>query len=129
MVTVARHVAPWSVPARNRRALATRMVCSRAVSATRLSASRSGRLSVRLWRTRNCMTVAGVAASLAMTACGSGARQDAHEPSATFKISIVSATFPAKQRVAEQARLAISIRNSGAKTIPDLAVTICNVCS
>jgi hypothetical protein len=82
---------------------------------------------MRQGRQRCCATIAGVAASLAITACGSGARQDAHEPSATFRVSIVSATFPSRQRIAEQTRLAISIRNAGARTIPDLAVTICNV--
>jgi hypothetical protein len=62
-----------------------------------------------------------------MTACGSGARQDAHEPSATFKVSITSAKFPVRQYIAEPTQLVISVRNAGAKTIPDLAVTICNV--
>jgi hypothetical protein len=65
--------------------------------------------------------------SLAITACGSGARQDAHEPSEKFTVSIVSATFPTEQKISEQTRLVISIRNAGARMIPDLAVTICNV--
>ena len=101
------------------------MVCSRAVSATRLSANRSARL--RRCRLRSCATIAGLAVSLALTACGSGASQDAHEPSGKFKVSIVSATFPTTQKNSEQTRLVILIRNAGAKTIPDLAVTICNV--
>jgi hypothetical protein len=88
------------------------MVCSRAVSG---------------WRLRTGSTIAGVATSLAMTACGSGARQDAHEPSGKFKVSIASATFPAAQQISEHAQLVISVRNAGAKAIPDLSVTICNV--
>jgi hypothetical protein len=79
------------------------------------------------WRLRSCATIAGVAASLAMTACGSGARQDAHEPSGKFKVSIANATFPSSQTISEHTHFVISVRNAGAKTIPDLAVTICNV--
>jgi hypothetical protein len=97
------------------------------VSATRLSANRSARLRLRLRRLRICATIAVLTVSLAMTACGSGASQDAHEPSGTFKVSIVSATFPTTQKISEQTRLVIWIRNAGARTIPDLAVTICNV--
>jgi hypothetical protein len=62
-----------------------------------------------------------------MTACGSGARQDAREPSGKFEVSIASATFPAAQRISEHTHFVISVRNAGARTIPDLAVTICNV--
>jgi hypothetical protein len=105
------------------------MVCSRAVSATRLSGSRSERVRVRVrrWRLRSCAIIGGVAASLAMTACGSGTRQDAHEPSGKFKVSIASATFPTAQKISQRTHLVISVRNAGAKTIPNLAVTICNV--
>jgi hypothetical protein len=86
------------------------MVCSRAVS---------------WWRLRSWASIAGVAVCLAIAACGSGARQDAHEPSGTFKVSIASASFPAAQTISEHTHFVISVRNAGA-TIPDLAVTICN---
>jgi hypothetical protein len=82
---------------------------------------------MRWWRLKRCATIAGAAASLAITGCGSGASQDVHEPSAKFKVSIVSATFPTTQKISEQARFVITIRNVDARTIPDLAVTICNV--
>jgi hypothetical protein len=71
--------------------------------------------------------LAGVAAVITLTACGSGARQDANEPSGTFHVDVSSA-FPAKQRLAEASHLVITVRNVDAKkTIPDVAVTICNV--
>jgi hypothetical protein len=69
-----------------------------------------------------------IAASLALVACGGGAaRQDASEPSGNFTVQVPTATFPASQRLAQQTHLVIAVRNSGAKTIPNVAVTICNV--
>ena len=76
---------------------------------------------------RSCRIIAGVGATLALAACGSGARQDVHEPSGKFPIAVNTASFPASQRLAEHTHLVIAVSNSGAKTIPDVAVTICNV--
>lgn len=39
---------------------------------------------------------------------------------------VTAATFPGSQRLAEHTHLVISVRNVGNKTIPNLAVTICN---
>jgi hypothetical protein len=82
---------------------------------------------LRRWRTRQHAVTIGVAASLGLAACGGGAaRQDASEPSANFTVQVPTATFPASQRLAEQTHLVISVRNSGSRTIPNVAVTICN---
>jgi hypothetical protein len=65
---------------------------------------------------------------LALAACGGGSgSQDASEPSGNFTVAVPTATFPASQRLAQQSHLVISVRNSGNKTIPNVAVTICNV--
>jgi hypothetical protein len=77
---------------------------------------------MRIWA-----TIAGLAAGLAVAACGSGSRQDAHEPSGKFRVSIADATFPVAQRISEHTHFVISVRNAGTRTIPDVAVTICNV--
>lgn len=37
------------------------------------------------------------------------------------------ARFPASQRLAQHSHMVIAIRNEGTKTIPDVAVTVCNV--
>jgi len=79
------------------------------------------------WRTRSCGIIAGVGATLALAACGSGARQDAHEPHGRFKVAVSTATFPASQTLSEHTHLVIAVHNAGPKTIPDVAVTICNV--
>ena len=75
---------------------------------------------------RSSGTIAAVAAAVALGACGSGARQDANEPSGNFPVAVSTATFPASQRLAEHTHLVIAVRNTGSKTIPDVAVTIIN---
>jgi hypothetical protein len=69
---------------------------------------------------------AGAFALAVLTAagCGGGERQDANEPSGTFRVDVVKATFPAKQRLADQAELRIEVRNAGRKRIPNVAVTV-----
>jgi hypothetical protein len=62
-----------------------------------------------------------------MTGCGAGARQDVNEPNAKFTVAIPTATFPASQRLAQRTHLVISVRNTGAEAIPNVAVTICNL--
>ena len=56
--------------------------------------------------------------------CGGGERQDANEKSGNYDVDIVRASFPKSQRLAEQSRMRITVKNSGRQTIPDLAVTI-----
>jgi hypothetical protein len=68
---------------------------------------------------------AGVAVALAVAGCG-GAQQDANAPSGSFPVQVTAATFPGAQRLAEHTHLVISVRNVGNRTIPNLAVTICN---
>ncbi len=70
--------------------------------------------------------IAGLACSLALAACGSGARQDASEPSGNFPVQ-ASAQWTNSQSLAQHTQLQITATNTGSKTIPDVAVTICNV--
>jgi hypothetical protein len=68
--------------------------------------------------------IAASAAALAVAGCGGGERQDAAEPSGTFEVDVVSATFPTKQHLAQSERFVIAVRNSGEKTVPNVAVTV-----
>jgi hypothetical protein len=79
------------------------------------------------WTRRSYGITAGIAATLALVACGGGTRQDASEPSGRFPVRVPTATFPPSQRLAQQTHLVISVRNTGTRTIPNVAVTICNV--
>lgn len=63
-------------------------------------------------------------ATLALAGCGGGARQDAHEPSGNFSLSVLHASFPAHQRLSQSARMSITVRNDDTRAIPDLAVTV-----
>ena len=56
--------------------------------------------------------------------CGGGERQDKNEPSGTFKVDVVSASFPTKQHLARQARMVVEVRNADNRTIPNVAVTV-----
>jgi hypothetical protein len=64
--------------------------------------------------------------TLAVSACGSAQSQAAHEPRGTFAVN-VTASFPASQQIAQHTHLVIAVRNTSRQTIPNVAVTICNV--
>jgi hypothetical protein len=68
--------------------------------------------------------IAASAAALAVAGCGGGERQDAAEPSGTFEVDVVRASFPTKQHLAQSERFVIAVRNSGEKTVPNVAVTV-----
>ena len=68
--------------------------------------------------------IAASAAALAGAGCGGGERQDAAEPSGTFQVDVVRASFPTKQHLAQPERFVIAVRNSGQKTVPNVAVTV-----
>jgi hypothetical protein len=70
--------------------------------------------------------LSGVAVAMTLSACGGGQLQSANEPSGKFKVS-VSSSFPASQRLSEATNFVIKVTNVDNKTIPDVAVTICNV--
>ncbi len=85
------------------------------------------RVALRAWRVRSVGIAVGIGTVLAVSACGSVARQDASEPTGKFPVAVNAASFPASQTLSEHTHLRIVVRNSGRKTIPDVAVTICNV--
>jgi hypothetical protein len=82
------------------------------------------RAAVRSWRSG---AICGALATVVLAGCGGGARQDASEPSGNFPVAVTTATFPASQRLSEHTHLVLAVRNAGSRTIPSIAVTICNV--
>ena len=64
-----------------------------------------------------------VAGALVLAGCG-GTRQDVHEPNATFPVSIVRASFPGYQTLADRSELVVAVKNIGSQTLPNVAVTI-----
>lgn len=62
---------------------------------------------------------------LGLAACGGEEEtQDASEPAGEFPVEVLTSKFPNRQRLAETTDLVIGIENTGAETIPNLAVTI-----
>ena len=68
--------------------------------------------------------VAALAVAASLAGCGGGERQDAHEPSATFKVDVVKASFPEHQRLADSVVMRVVVRNADTRTIPNIAVSI-----
>lgn len=75
------------------------------------------------WRLRSCVLVAALATGIAVSACGSGARQDVSEPTGNFQVS-ATAHWVTSQRLSQHTLLAITVTNTGTKAIPTPAVTI-----
>lgn len=55
---------------------------------------------------------------------GGGERQDESEPAGRFPVSIVTSSFPTRQRLAQTSLLRIGVQNTGDRTVPALAITI-----
>ncbi len=64
-----------------------------------------------------------LAAAAPLAGCGA-ARQDAHEPSATFAMQLQHASFPARQVIARPSSFELEVRNAGARAVPTVAVTV-----
>lgn len=58
------------------------------------------------------------------TGCGGGERQDANEEEASYEVTVVDASFPERQRLAQTSELEITVRNEADEAIPDIAVTV-----
>jgi hypothetical protein len=61
---------------------------------------------------------------LVLAGCGGDTRQDENERAGNFELEVVKASFPTSQKLAKRSDLVIQVRNSGAKTVPDVAVTV-----
>jgi hypothetical protein len=70
-------------------------------------------------------TVAALAA-LGLAGCGGDdrPRQDTGEGPRTYRLSLLRASLPARQRLAEQVQFVIEVRNDSRATVPNLAVSV-----
>ena len=68
--------------------------------------------------------VSAGACALAMAACGGGERQDANEPSGSFRLEVVSASFPTRQSLADRIQLKIRVKNADTEAVPNVSVTV-----
>lgn len=70
------------------------------------------------------MSAAVAAATLVLAGCGGGERQDENEPSGTYSLEVVDASFPDEQSLAARSEMKITVRNADSKRVPVLAVTV-----
>jgi hypothetical protein len=69
------------------------------------------------------MALAVALAGVLLAGCG-GSTQDANEPNAHYTVRVLSASFPAKQAVAQPSALQLQILNPGAQTVPNIVVSV-----
>jgi hypothetical protein len=62
-------------------------------------------------------------AAIGLSACGAE-KQDVHEPNGTWKVRVTDASFPGRQRLADEVQLRITVKNEDTRAIPNLAVTV-----
>jgi hypothetical protein len=69
-------------------------------------------------------TAATAAVALALAAgCGGDDEQGAEQP-ASYRVAVPVASFPAQQRLAREVTLEIAVKNTGSRTIPNVAATL-----
>jgi hypothetical protein len=78
-------------------------------------------MSVRL---RPIVAALGVVlAASPIAACGED-KQDANEPEGNWNVRVLDASFPGRQRLADQVELRITVKNEDTRAVPNLAVTV-----
>jgi hypothetical protein len=60
----------------------------------------------------------------ALSACGGGERQNENEPTGTYEVDIVRASFAERQNVGKQEEFTLAVRNTGDEALPNLSVTV-----
>jgi hypothetical protein len=64
---------------------------------------------------------AALAAAALLGACGGGSSDN--EPTGTFHVKVTEASFPTAQKLGQTALLKLTVRNTGKRAVPALAVT------
>jgi hypothetical protein len=69
------------------------------------------------------LAISGVLLAALASGCG-GSERDVREVKGVYTVEVLRGHFPVKQQIASDTRLALIVRNAGAKTIPNVAVTL-----
>jgi hypothetical protein len=65
-----------------------------------------------------------VAVTLGLVACGGGEKQDENEKEGTWKVDVISASFPGRQHLGQDAEFSITVKNEDSTSVPNLTVTV-----
>jgi hypothetical protein len=76
------------------------------------------------WRVTLGAILGAVTAAGLLSACG-GTEQNAGEPTAKFHVEI-STSFPVRQQLAQTTSFTVSVKNTDAAALPNVAVTVTN---
>jgi hypothetical protein len=79
------------------------------------------------WRSRAAAVAAvlvAAALTLALAACGGESSANSNEPAGTYPVKVVSAEFPAVQRLGQTSLMKVGVRNTGDRTLPALTITV-----
>lgn len=74
----------------------------------------------RVW----LLGICGALVSAVAAGCGSSEPQNAHEPRGRFTVHVAQASFPTHQAVARPVQLVVAVRNTGARTLPNVTVAV-----
>lgn len=66
----------------------------------------------------------GASAGVLAAGCGSSRQQNASEPKGHYRVAVTRASFPTSQAVARPAQMVLDVRNTGARTLPDVTVAV-----
>jgi hypothetical protein len=75
-------------------------------------------------RGRAALALLAAASAALVAGCGGGSKATADEPSGTFAMKVVHASFPAAQSIARPTSFELAVQNTGTHTVPSVAVTV-----
>lgn len=79
---------------------------------------------VRGMRSRCAAAAVAITAAAGLGACGGDDSPDIDAPTGDYPVQVTRASFPARQHIAADTDLVLTVRNTGDKAIPDLTATI-----
>ncbi len=113
------------------RRVATQRVAMRRVAVRRVAMRR---VAMRWYRDRAvrgsrvlkmvALGLCGALAGVLAAGCGESRHQDAGELKAHYTVQVTHASFPAVQAVARPTQMVVDVRNTSARTLPDVTVAV-----
>jgi hypothetical protein len=70
------------------------------------------------------LSLCGAPLGLLAVGCGASHPQDASEPKGSFTVQVTHASFPTEQAVARPAQMVVDVRNTSARTLPNVTVAV-----